>query len=34
VETYNLAHYEEMAFAIHTGTESPRFMAPQIGRLG
>ncbi len=34
VETYNLAHYEEMAFAVHTGTESPRFMAPQIGRLG
>ena len=34
VETYALAHYEEMAFALHQGTESPRFMAPQIGRLG
>jgi hypothetical protein len=34
VETYNLAHYEEMAFAVHVGTESPRFMAPQTGRLG
>jgi hypothetical protein len=34
VETYNLAHYEEMAFAIHVGTESPRYFAPQPRRLG
>lgn len=34
VETYNLAHFEEVSFAVHVGTESPPFMAPSIFRLG
>ena len=34
VETYALQRYEEMAFALHQGTEAPRYMAPQPGTIG